>query len=122
MRAFFLAVALVATAPALAGVMDEPRWSAGTVERRGHDELTTSLDFVRTGVGEWRVKARCETRDTRTGRWSARTGAGWAVRSMGLVLIDVPPLGRQVYNPVSNEVFGNAKACAEGSVDLGTGD
>jgi hypothetical protein len=41
---------------------------------------------------------------------------------MGLVLIDVPPLGRLVFNPVSNEVFGNARACGEGTVDLGIGD
>lgn len=122
MRAFFLAVALVAAAPAAAGVMDQPRWQAGTVERRGHDELTTSLVFERTAPGEWRVHARCETRDTRSGRWSAQTGKGMAVRSMGLVLIDVPPLGRLVYNPVSGEIFGNARACAEGTADLGTGD
>ncbi|WP_342163951.1 hypothetical protein [Methylobacterium sp. SD21] len=122
MRAFLLAVAMVAAAPAVAGVMDQDRWQAGTVERRGHDELTTSLDFVRTAPGEWKVRARCETRDTRNGRWSARMGAGVAVRSMGLVLIDVPPLGRLVYNPGNNELFGNARACAEGAVDLGTGD
>lgn len=122
MRTLTLAVALLVAAPAVAGVMDQPRWQAGTVERRGHDELTTSLDFTRTAPGEWRVKVRCETRDTRTGRWSARTGAGVAVRSMGLVLVDVGKLGRMVYNPGNGELFGNAKTCAEGTVDLGTGD
>lgn len=122
MRTILLLVALVAAAPAYAGVMDQPQWQAGTVERRGHDELTTSLAFERTGPGEWRVRARCETRDTRNGRWSARTGAGWAVRSMGLVMIEVAPLGRLVLNTASGELFGNARACAEGAVDLGTGD
>ncbi len=102
--------------------MDQDRWQAGTVERRGHDELTTSLAFERTGPGEWRVRARCETRDTRTGRWSARKADGVAVRSMGLVMMDLPPLGRLVLNTASGELFGNAKACAEGTVDLGTGD
>lgn len=122
MRALLTAVALVAAAPAVAGVMDEPRWQAGTVERRGALELTTSLDFTRTGTGEWKVRARCETRDTRTGRWSARTGSGWAVRSMGLVMIDTPPLGRMVLNIGTGALFGNIKACAEGTADLGTGD
>lgn len=122
MRTLTLAVALVAAAPAVAGVMDQPRWQAGTVERRGHDELTTSLAFERTGPGEWRVRARCETRDTRTGRWSARTGKGMAVRSMGLVMVDLPPLGRMVLNTGTAELFGNIKACAEGTADFGTGD
>lgn len=122
MRTPLLAVALVAAAPAAAGVMDQLRWSAGTVERRGHNELTTSLAFDRTAPGEWRVRARCETRDTRTGRWSARTGSGWAVRSMGLVMIEVKPLGRLVLNTGTTELFGNIKVCAEGKADLGTGD
>lgn len=56
MRTLTLVVALVAAAPtAHAGVMDQPQWSAGTVERRGPLELTTALDFVRTAPGEWRV-------------------------------------------------------------------
>lgn len=122
MRAVFLAVALAAAAPAVAGVIDQDRWSAGTVERRGVLELTTALAFERTAPGEWRVRARCETRDTRTGRWSARTGSGWAVRSMGLVMIDLGGLGRMVLNGASQELFGNVRACAEGKADLGTGD
>lgn len=122
MHALLLAVAIVAAAPAAAGVMDQDQWSAGTVERRGRLVLTTTLAFEKTGPGEWRVRARCQTNDTRTGRWSARTGAGWAVRSMGLVMIDTPPLGRLVLNTGTNELFGNVKACAEGTADLGTGD
>lgn len=65
---------------------------------------------------------RCETRDTRTGRWRARTGTGAAVRSMGLILIDVAKVGRMVLNERAGEIFGNALGCAQGSVDLGTGD
>ena len=123
MRALYLAVALVAAAPgAHAGVMDQPRWSAGTVERRGPLVLTTTLMFETTSPGEWRVRARCQTNDSRTGRWSARTGAGWAVRSMGLVMIDIAPLGRLVLNTASLELFGNVRACGEGQADLGTGD
>ena len=122
MRTLLLAVALVAAAAsAHAGVMDEPRWQAGTVERRGALELTTSLAFEKTAPGEWRVRARCETRDTRTGRWSARTGSGVAVRSMGMVMIDTPPLGRFVLFPAP-EIAGNMRACASGPADLGTGD
>ena len=106
MRALYLAVALVAAAPgAHAGVMDQPRWSAGTVERRGPLVLTTTLMFETTSPGECRVRARCQTNDSRTGRWSARTGAG-----------------RLVLNTASLELFGNVRACGEGQADLGTGD
>lgn len=122
MRTLITLAALVAAGPAAAAPMDEARWHAGTTERRGRDELTTSLSFERTGAGEWAVTARCETRDTRTGRWRARTGQGAAVRSMGLILIDLGRMGRLVLNPTSMELFGNAKGCAEGVVDVGTGD
>lgn len=122
MRTLTLAAALVAAAPAHAGVMDQDRWSAGTVERRGRLVVTTTLDFTRTAPGEWRVKARCQTTDERTGRWSARTGAGWAVRSMGLVMMDLPPMGRMVLNTASLALFGNIRSCGEGTADLGTGD
>ncbi|WP_449409973.1 hypothetical protein [Methylobacterium komagatae] len=122
MRTILTLAALAVAGPAAAGPMDEPRWQAGTTERRGHDELTTSLSFERTGPGEWSVAARCETRDTRTGRWRARTGTGAAVRSMGLILIDVAKVGRMVLNERAGEIFGNAPGCAQGSVDLGTGD
>ncbi|CAO4181386.1 hypothetical protein EEDFHM_03911 [Methylorubrum populi] len=121
MRALLIAVTLVVAAPAVAGVMDQARWSAGAVERRGPLTVTTGLDFVRTGPGEWRVRARCETRDTRTGRWSARTGSGVAVRSMGMVMIDVGRLGRMVLFP-NGELASNTAACASGTADLGTGD
>lgn len=122
MRTLITLAALAVAGTAAAGPMDQPRWQAGTVERRGHDELTTNLAFRRTGPGEWSVTARCETRDTRTGKWRARTGTGAAVRSMGLVLIDLGRLGRLVFNEQSMEVFGNAPGCAEGVVDVGTGD
>jgi len=108
--------------PAAAGPMDEARWQADTVERKGHDELTTNLAFRRTGAGEWAVSARCETRDTRTGKWRARTGEGAAARSMGLILIDAGAVGRMVLNERSMEVFGTAPGCAQGTVDIGTGD
>ncbi len=122
MRTLLTLAALAVAGPAAAGPMDQPRWQAGTTERRGHDELTTSLSFERTGPTEWSVSARCETRDTRTGKWRARTGSGAAVRSMGLILIDLGKMGRLVLNPSSLEVFGNAKGCAEGVIDVGTGD
>ena len=122
MRTLIFLAALAVAGPAAAGPMDQPRWQAGTVERRGHDELTTSLTFERTGPGEWAVSARCETRDTRTGRWRARTGKGAAVRSMGLILIDAGAVGRMVLNERSMEVFGTAPGCAQGTVDIGTGD
>ncbi len=122
MRTLISLAAMLAAGPAAAGPMDQPRWQAGTTERRGHDELTTSLNFERTGAGEWAVTAHCETRDTRTGRWRARTGQGAAVRSMGLILIDVRNVGRMVLNPSTMEIFGNAPGCAEGPADLGTGD
>ncbi|EHP82726.1 MULTISPECIES: hypothetical protein [Methylobacteriaceae] len=121
MCALILAVALVAAPPAVAGVMDQARWSAGTVERRGPVTVTTGLDFERAAPGEWRLRARCETRDTRTGRWSARTGTGVAVRSMGTVMIEAAPLGRMVLFP-DGELAANTAACASGAADLGTGD
>ncbi|GJD66478.1 hypothetical protein [Methylobacterium frigidaeris] len=121
MRAILLAVALVAAAPAAAGIMDQPRWSAGTVQRRGPVAVTTGLDFERTGPGQWRVRARCETRDGRTGRWSARTGAGIAIRSAGMVMIEVGRLGRMVLFP-DGDLAANTAACASGPADLGTGD
>ncbi|WP_312034846.1 hypothetical protein [Methylorubrum rhodesianum] len=111
----------MAAAPAAAGVMDQARWSAGTVERRGPLTVTTGLDFVRTGPGEWRVRARCETRDTQTGRWSARRARGVAVRSMGMVMLDVGRLGRMVLFP-DRDLASNMAACASGAADLGTGD
>jgi hypothetical protein len=121
MRAIGIAVALVAAAPAAAGPMDQARWSAGTVERRGRVTVTTGLDFERAAPGEWRVRARCETRDTRTGKWSARTARGVAVRSMGMVMLDVGPLGRMVLFP-DGDLASNSPACASGAADLGTGD
>ena len=122
MRTLISLTALVAAGTAAAGPMDQLRWQAGTKERRGHDELTTSLSFERTGPGEWAVTARCETRDTRVGKWRARTGTGAAARSMGLILIDLGKMGRLVFNERSRELFGNAPGCAEGTVDIGTGD
>ncbi|UIN36840.1 hypothetical protein [Methylobacterium oryzae] len=122
MRTFLTLAAILAAGSAAAGPIDQPRWHAGTTERRGHDELTTSLAFERTGAGQWAVSARCETRDTRTGRWRAKTGTGAAVRSMGLVLIDLGRLGRLALNERSQEIFGTAKGCAEGIIDVGTGD
>ncbi|GJE83397.1 MULTISPECIES: hypothetical protein [Methylorubrum] len=83
--------------------------------------VTTGLDFVRTGPGEWRVRVRCETRDTRTGRWTARTESGVAVQSMEMVMIDVGRLGRMVLFP-NGELASNTAACASGTADLGTGD
>ncbi|GBU19988.1 MULTISPECIES: hypothetical protein [Methylobacteriaceae] len=121
MRAISLVVALVAAAPASAGVMDQALWSAGTVERRGPLNVTTGLDFKRAAPGEWRVRVRCEIRDTRTGRWSARTARGVAVLSMGMVMVDVGRLGRLVLFP-NGELAANTKACASGTADLGTGD
>ena len=121
MRTLISLAALAVAGSAAAGPMDQPRWQAGTTERRGHDELTTNLMFRRTGPSEWAVTARCETRDTRTGRWRARTGTGAAARSMGLVLIDLGHMGRLVFNE-RRELFGNAPGCAEGTVDIGTGD
>jgi hypothetical protein len=114
--------ALLAAGSASAGPIDQPRWQAGTTERRGHETVTTNLAFRRTGPGEWSVSAYCETRDTRTGRWRARTGKGAAARSMGLILIDVGKVGRLVINERLMEVFGNAPGCAEGTIDVGTGD
>ncbi|MGU3449806.1 hypothetical protein [Methylobacterium sp. 391_Methyba4] len=122
MRTILTLAGLAVAGTATAAPMDEARWHAGTTERRGHDELTTSLSFERIGAGEWAVSARCETRDTRTGRWRARTGTGAAARSMGLILIDVPKVGRMVLNERSGEVFGTAPGCAQGTVDIGTGD
>lgn len=122
MRTLCTLAALLAAGTATAGPMDQDRWDAGVVERRGHEVLTTGLDFRRTAPGEWTVRARCETRDTRTGRWRAKTGQGAAVRSMGLILIDVARVGRMVLNEGSMEVFGTAPGCAQGNVDLGTGD
>ncbi len=122
MRTLITLAALVAAGPASAGLMDHPRWSAGTVERRGAVTVTTAIDLRRTRPGEWAVRARCETRDTRTGRWRARTGRGVAARSMGLILVDVPGLGRLVLFEASGELVANVPACASGAVDLGTGD
>ncbi|MEH3065307.1 MAG: hypothetical protein PGN33_22020 [Methylobacterium radiotolerans] len=122
MRTLIFLAALAVAGPAAAGPMDGARWSADTVERKGVDEMTTNLMFRRTGPGEWSVSARCETRDTRTGRWRARTGQGAAVRSMGLILIDAGKVGRMVLSERSAELFGNAPGCAQGTVDLGTGD
>lgn len=121
MRTLCTLAAMLAVGSASAAPMYEARWHAGTIERRGHDELTTSLSFERTGPGEWAVTARCETRDTRTGKWRARTGTGAAVRSMGLILIDAGKVGRMVLNERSRAIFGNALGCAQGVVDLGTG-
>lgn len=122
MRTLISLAALLAVGSASAGPMDQPRWHAGTTERQGHNELTTSLMFERTGPNEWAVLARCETRDTRTGKWRARTGAGAAARSMGLILIDAGAVGRMVLNERSMKVFGTAPGCAQGTVDIGTGD
>lgn len=122
MRIVISLAALAMAGTAAAGPMDEARWHAGTTERCGHDELTTSLMFERTGPDQWSVSARCETRDTRTGRWRARTGQGVAVRSMGLILVDAGAVGRLVFNERSMEIFGNAPGCAEGPADIGTGD
>lgn len=122
MRTLILLAALVAAGPAAAGPMDQPRWSAGAVERRGAVTVTTTLDFRRTRPGEWTVQARCETRDTRTGRWSARTGRGVAARSMGLVLVDVGGLGRFALFEASSELAANTKVCASGPVVFGMGD
>ncbi|GJD65789.1 hypothetical protein [Methylobacterium frigidaeris] len=121
MRVILLAVALVAAGPAVAGVMEQPRWSAGTVQRRGPVTVTTGLDFERTGPGEWRVRAWCETRDGRTGRWTARTGSGVAVRSAGMVMIEAGSLGRMVLFP-DGDLASNSPACASGAAVLGTGD
>lgn len=121
MRALILAVALVAAVPTVAGVMDQPRWSAGTVQRRGPVTVTTGLDFERTGPGQWRVRGRCETRDGRTGRWSERTGRGVAVRSAGMVMVDAGPLGRFVLF-ADGDLAANSLVCASGAADLGTGD
>ncbi|CAO4148612.1 hypothetical protein CLBKND_04757 [Methylorubrum aminovorans] len=122
MRTLLTLAALVAAGSASAGPMDLPRWSAGTVERRGAVTVTTALDFRRTRPGEWAVRARCETRDTQTGRWRARTRRGLAARSMGLVLVDVGALGRMVLFEASSELASNLPACASVAADLGTGD
>ncbi|MGN7127394.1 hypothetical protein [Methylorubrum thiocyanatum] len=122
MRTLLTLAALVAAGSTSAGPMDLPRWSAGTVERRGAVTVTTALDFRRMGPSEWVVHARCETRDTRSGRWRARTGRGVAARSMGLVLVDVPGLGRLVLFEAPGELVANVPGCASGAADLGTGD
>ncbi|MDE4912275.1 hypothetical protein PQI07_16460 [Methylobacterium sp. 092160098-2] len=122
MRTILTLAALAVAGPATAGPMDQPRWSADAVERKGSHELTMNLMFRRTGAGEWAVSARCETRDTRTGKWHARTGTGVAARSMGLILIDLRGLGRLVFNERSQEIFGTSPGCAQGIVDVGTGD
>ncbi|MCJ2025576.1 hypothetical protein [Methylobacterium sp. J-067] len=122
MRTVLTLAALAVAGPAAAGPMDQPRWQASTTERKGVDELTTNLSLRRTGPGEWSVTARCETRDTRTGKWRARTGEGVAVRSMGLILIDLGKMGRMVLFERSEELFGTVPGCAQGNVDVGTGD
>lgn len=122
MRTIFTLAAVLAAGTAAAGPMDGERWDAGVVERRGDQVLTTGLTFTRTGAGEWAVRARCQTTDTRTKRWRVRTGRGIAVRSMGLVMVETGQLGRFVLFEASGEIASNKPWCASGAATLGTGD
>ncbi|GJE47039.1 hypothetical protein GOFOIKOB_0058 [Methylobacterium tardum] len=122
MRNLITLAALAVAGSASAGPTDGERWDMGAVERRGSEVLTTGLTFRRTGPGEWAVEARCQVTDTRTKRWRVRTGRGVAVRSMGLVLVDVPGLGRFVLFEASDEIAANVPGCASGTAIYGTGD
>ena len=122
MRTLISLAAVLAAGTAAAGPMDQDRWDAGVVERRGHEVLTTGLDFRRTAPGEWTVEARCQVTDTRTKRWRTRTGTGVAVRSMGLVMVETGKLGRFVLFVDAGEIASNRPWCASGPADVGTGD